>query len=319
MTRPAPTAPDCLDLFAGGGGMACAMREEGLAARHVELDASACATLRTAGFGDVYEGDVRALDAYAPATPVRLLHGSPPCPRWSQATRHAHRIVAAVDGWPWMLAAVDRTAPELVTVECVKGAPVAAWAADLEARGYFVAVWRLDAADYGAPQTRTRAVLVASRHAMPVKPRPTHGFGAALPARTLGECLDADLAGQVVYPAGLGTAASEPWRLERPAPTVTCQEVKGTRANARAAWTFNGGPDRASDAVFRATGRRRITVAESARLQTFPERWPFAGTVDAQYRQSGNAVPPVLGRVMLRAALATLPSRQPLAEGAARE
>ena len=91
--------------------------------------------------------------------------------------------------------------------------------------------------------------------------------------------------------------------LERPSPTVTAQEVKGTRASAASGWTFSGGPDRASDAVWAATGRRRLTVAECARLQDFPAGHPFQGTKTAQYRQIGNAWPRTFGRVLGQALL----------------
>lgn len=96
-----------------------------------------------------------------------------------------------------------------------------------------------------------------------------------------------------------GGGSSVPYLL-RPAPTVTAQQVKGTRASAASGWTFRGGPDRASDALAMATGRRRLTVEECARLQDFPagHPWEAARTKTARYRCVGNAVPPTLARVV---------------------
>lgn len=88
--------------------------------------------------------------------------------------------------------------------------------------------------------------------------------------------------------------------LIRPSPTVSAVgEVKGSGPG--------GNPEklqRASDALYLGTGRRRLTVDECARLQDFPADHPWQGTKTARYRQVGNAVPPTLARVVAEAVLA---------------
>ena len=233
---------------------------------------------------------------------VDVLWASPPCPLHSRA--NSRRRDVAPDGWPWALAWVDHLQPEWVIVENVAAALGEArgrWTADLKDRGYSVAASVLDAADFGVPQRRRRVIVVARLCGPVALPEPTHvgrwaSMGAALPM--LASPDDPHLRYHE------GRAGSEPWRLDQPAPTVTTCEVKGTRASASSGWTFTGGPDRASDAAFLATGRRRLTVAECAVLQGFPADWPWQGTREAQYRQVGNAVPPALAEAVGRALMA---------------
>jgi DNA (cytosine-5)-methyltransferase 1 len=41
-----------------------------------------------------------------------------------------------------------------------------------------------------------------------------------------------------------------------------------------------------------------LSVAEYKRIQGFPDGWKLSGTLADKYRQLGNAVPVLLGKVM---------------------
>ena len=46
--------------------------------------------------------------------------------------------------------------------------------------------------------------------------------------------------------------------------------------------------------------KRRLSVRECARLQTFPDDFVFVGTIEKKYRQIGNAVPVMLSELIAR-------------------
>jgi len=51
---------------------------------------------------------------------------------------------------------------------------------------------------------------------------------------------------------------------------------------------------------------RAVSAREAARLQSFPDSYVFYGTKDSVYQQIGNAVPPILGRVVAEMVLKLL-------------
>jgi DNA (cytosine-5)-methyltransferase 1 len=312
-----------LELFAGCGGAALGLHRAGFThVACVERHPPAAATLNAAGFPTI-EADVRVVDFAAWRARADLLWASPPCQPGSSA---GSRLGAADerDGWPATVAAIDACRPTWFLAENVLGWTYHAdhsagggacpachldrVAGELARRFAFTGAWRLDAADLGVPQRRRRVILWGGPLPLDLAgPTPTHahpGAAATLGRRpwvtmrdAIGDTLTRDSCDRrACYPCDdkHGRACGEPWRMDAPAPTVTTMDEKGTRANAGAGWTFNGGPDRASDAAFLVAGIRRIDIAAGLRLQGLPDDWPLQGTVHDRYVQVGNAVPPAL-------------------------
>jgi DNA (cytosine-5)-methyltransferase 1 len=60
--------------------------------------------------------------------------------------------------------------------------------------------------------------------------------------------------------------------------------------------TAHIGKDTYSHIHYDSEQARVITVREAARLQSFPDGFTFAGTMNPAFRQIGNSVPPLLAR-----------------------
>ena len=273
-----------LDLFAGPGGWSTGARALGLTETGIELDPWACATRRAAGHRTV-QADVTATDPADYAEAEGLI-ASPPCRPWSPGgLREGHLdrelVATAIDDLavgrdtrdinramcanPESLLAAEpirwirALRPAWVTMEQVP-AVLPLWqqyAQHLTAWGYSVWTGVLNAADYGVPQTRKRAILIASRVRPVTAPEPTHAknpvddlFGARLqPWVTMAEALDAlHQDGDWVLRSGQSIAgAGRAERcLDEPAVTITsradlCAWVLKSRRDSDT-WIASNGP-----------------------------------------------------------------------------
>ncbi len=181
----------------------------------------------------------------------------------------------------------------------------------------------ISSADYGVPQTRRRLVLVASKLAPIAIPPPTHGPATGEPHSTVREWIGS------LPPIADGRQEPEAdshraMRLSR----LNLERIRATpEGGDRRDWPqrlwpdcHRGGFDGHTDVYGRlswdkpaptlttkcisySNGRfghpsqdRALSAREAARLQTFSASFQFAGSLTAQARQIGNAVPVVLAR-----------------------
>jgi len=288
-----------LELCAGGGGAALGLEQAGFDhAALVEIDKHACATLRSnRPYWNVIQADITRFDA-SYFRGVDLLSGGLPCPPFSLAGKQLGADDER-DMFPSMLRIMDQVKPRAVMIENVRGILTARFESfrttlkkELDARG-FDAYWAgYDAADFGVPQHRYRAFLVALRRGA-TKPLvwPKVVAGREL---TVGHLL-ADMMGAE------GWKGVDAWKKEadEAEPTIVGGSHKHggpdlgpTRA--RRDWAELGVDGLGlADAPPRPDfkGKPRLSVPMVAKLQSFPDDWKFSGAKTHAYRQVGNALP----------------------------
>ncbi|MDP9934753.1 DNA (cytosine-5)-methyltransferase 1 [Paenarthrobacter nicotinovorans] len=316
-----------VDLFAGPGGLDVAARWMGLSVVGIEWDENACATRRAAGLGTV-QGDVRE---HGPAEfpHATILTGGPPCQTFTVAGAGAGRKaldqvlsfigrmakgedltseLASLDDertglvlqpLRWALEAYNAgNAYQVIVLEQVPAVlPVwEAMASVLDTLGYKTVTGVLHAEEYGIPQTRRRAILIANRYLTPALPTPTH-------LRFKKNALQVS-----VNPSGLRECKSIGETLDRTEPYVLVSnygtggdpKARGRRASTEPAFTVTGKVSR--NRLFSDAGELdRLDLSEAGRLQTFPHDYPWSGKDVSQ--QIGNAIPPRLAAHVLAAAL----------------
>jgi DNA (cytosine-5)-methyltransferase 1 len=378
-----------VDPFAGPGGWDTGARLAGHTGPIVgiEWDEAACRTGIAAGHPRI-QADVSTFD---PTVFAGLADGmciSPPCQGWSAAGNQLgeldrpavyRRMAAFADGREpaleeWADPRSHLTAepmrwavalnPRWIACEQVPAVlPLWKYLGELlRKRGYSVWSGILSAEEFGVPQTRKRAILIARNDGIAAAPpTPTHQryqkgkqaeaiddlFGSPLPATvTMGDALgwpedtvvvsnygtggnaqdrgertgaepSSTVTGKIgrakvhMAPAGRTSTMVEPRPLTEPAHTITGKATaawvmrNGTQVNAcersldePAGTLFFG--ERSNAVQWRdETGCRQVSVLEAGVLQSFPADYPWQGNGGEQYRQVGDAVPPLLAAAIL--------------------
>lgn len=321
--------PNIVDLFAGPGGLDVAAHWLGVPVAGIEWDVNACATRRAAGL-ETWQGDVRDCGPHL-FPEANVLTGGPPCQTFTvagsgagrTALDHVLRLVKSMsvggevsdriarfddertglvlEPLRWALQAHSAGRPyEAIVLEQVP-AVLPVWetmAEVLEGLGYTVATGVLRTEEYGVPQTRRRAILLAGYQRSVRLPEATHrpyrkgvnrhmGSIDLMPWNTMGDALRTSRKYEFSVVSNYGTGGDP--------------KARGRRSSSEPAFTVTGKVSRNRVVDARGVEVNRLTIAEAGRLQTFPLDYPWRGGDLAQ--QVGNAIPPRLGAHILAAAI----------------
>lgn len=300
-----------LEICAGAGGQALGLEQAGF--KHValiEIDEHCCATLRVNRpkwnvFGGGAAGDITKFDGNQYRGQIDLLAGGIPCPPFSIAGKQLGEQDER-NLFPEALRLVEEVQPRAVMIENVPGLLSASFdnyrariVNRLAELGFKCRWEKLNASDFGVPQFRPRAVLIAIE-----RDYFDHFYwpsSSAAPAPTVGEAI-ADLMSMNGWEGALEWTN----RANRIAPTIVGGSKKHggpdlgpTRA--KQAWEalgVNGHLIADAPPAPSLSGNPKLTVRMVARLQGFPDEWQFVGKKTNAYRQVGNAFPPPVARAV---------------------
>lgn len=325
-----------IDLFAGAGGLTLGFKTAGITTVcAVEIDPYSAETFaRHMPDAALFVADIREVDLSSYSGIVDLVYGGPPCQPFSSGGRRGAARDER-DMIPWFVKTVKDVAPAAFFMENVPGLAAGERAAylghviaEFQSLGYSVAHKVINAADFGVPQKRRRLFIVGTRGRTFRFPKETHGPGRAHPYVAVGDVLPPYRLGEpnlgaVVYAkrpdprpnpydGHLFNGGGRPIDRGRPGHTILAS-AGGNKTHFFDELNLvpeyhrhitQGGAPRTG--ILR--GARRLTVLESAIIQTFPPDIEFSGPRSAQYQQVGNAVPPqlaaVLGRSLIQQMLA---------------
>lgn len=313
-----------IELFAGAGGLALGLERAGFEAILLnEMDKSACATLRhNRPHWQVTEGSIETLDFTPYKGLCDFVSGGFPCQAFSYAGyKRGFDDVRGILFFQFARA-IDEIRPKVFLAENVRGLlnhddgkTLATIKTVIHELGYtLVNSSILKAMYYRVPQKRERLFLVGVRNDLRHKavfhlPKPYHRIMTLQDGLKAGELYSCDVPQSIgaVYadkkktvldlvPAG-GYWRDLPDAIQREYMKKSYFLGGGKTGIARRlAWhepslTLTCSPSQNQTERCHPDETRPLTVREYARIQTFPDDWQFMGTLSAQYKQIGNAVP----------------------------
>lgn len=289
-----------LDLFAGCGGLALGFEALGFRTYGFEAKSDCVKTYKLNLMGECVCEYLTAETQYPEA---EIVIGGPPCQPFSVGGNQKG-FEDSRDGFPAFIAAIKQLQPSIFLFENVRGLLYRnKWYFEqikqrLEQLGYIVEAQLLNAKYYGVPQNRERVVVVGHRGGFQFPKSNPNIVSAGTALGSMFEEIPDDVKwltpNMDAYIAKYEQASccKNPRDLhyDRPARTVTCRNLAGATGDMHRIRLSDG-------------RRRRITIREAARLQSFPDWFKFTGSETEQYYQIGNAVAPLFAKAIAQAVI----------------
>lgn len=329
-----------IDLFSGAGGFSCGLEMAGHeCVLGVDFYKDAIETFKANHKNaKTYCGDIKLLDSdklkkLININEVDLIVGGPPCQGMStvgkglvndernQLFREFVRIVSEVK-------------PKIIILENVTGMMAKknlvikdAIIEEFSKLGYNMDVKVLSASDYGVPEKRQRTIFIGVLNGKPIFPNPTHG-NKLNPFKTVQEAFDEipndalnheknkvqltnemDIERLKCIPAGKGIRYQKDELMYLPQHLRFNIDWESLKENRFRQTKLQRLPlDAPSPTIltqkttyYHPIEPRYLTAREAAQCQSFPLNFEFKGSLNSQFKQIGNAVPPLLAKALGKA------------------
>ena len=290
-----------ISLFSGAGGLDLGLIQAGNEVVWAnDIDKDAVATYKE-NIGDHILCDDISNIAISDLPDADVVVGGFPCQGFSMANLRRALDDDRNQLYRFFYATIKAKKPKFFIAENVKGIlslgkgeAIKQIVADFEEAGYITSVNLVHMCNYGIPQTRQRVIIIGQRKDLGNElifqfPKPTNdkdGKNGLPKWVSIKECIshfpDPDSPNDVLnhtysaykveYRNFTGHRQTDP---DKPSPTILA------RGNGK------GGVC----AIPHYNGKRRLSIRESAAIQTFPDDFHFIGAMNSCYRQIGNAVP----------------------------
>ena len=298
-----------LDLFAGCGGLGLGFEAAGFQPIGIEMDQDASDSYNKNLLGKCINQKL-SIDSDFPHCDVVI--GGPPCQPFSVGGKQLG-LKDSRDGFPIFIKAVKVLTPKVWLFENVRGMAyrnkdyLNEILEELRGLKYEISIKIVNSKRLNVPQNRERLIVVGHKNQFffPEDSEKIYTVDDAIGDIAFNIQEDDifltpnqdkyikkyEIASDCINPRDL--------ILNKPARTLTCRNLSGATGDMQRIKMPDG-------------RRKRLNVRDAARLQSFPDWFQFLGTKNSQFKQIGNAVPPLMSFMLAKSLLNSIRDEPPI-------